>query len=146
MAKNRLQYLTPNDWVLITARAQRLTFRLGQEIIREGDLGDSLYVIRRGTAAVELAGTSSPTVVAELEPDDICGDMAFLERGSATASVVAKEDQVEVDAIRADDLRQLFDTFPGLASRFYHSLAMVLARRLRDTSKQLAWEKTARKT
>ena len=145
MAKNRLQYLTPNDWVLISARAQRLTFKLGQEIIREGALGDTLYVIRRGTAAVELAGTSSRTVIAELEPDDICGDMAFLERSTATASVIAKEDPVEVDAIRAEDLREVFDTFPGLASRFYRSLAVVLARRLRDTSKQLAWEKTARR-
>jgi extracellular factor (EF) 3-hydroxypalmitic acid methyl ester biosynthesis protein len=146
MGKNRLQYLTPNDWVLITARAQRLTFNLGQEIIREGDLGDTLYVIRRGSATVELAGTTSRTVVAELEPDDVCGDMAFLERGTATASVIAKEDRVEVDAIHAQDLREIFDAFPGLASRFYRSLAVVLARRLRDTSKLLAWEKTARKT
>jgi CRP-like cAMP-binding protein len=146
MAKNRLQYLTPNDWVLITARAQRLTFKLGQEIIHEGALGDTLYVIRRGSATVELTGTSSPTVVAQLERDDICGDMAFLERSTATASVIAKEDLVEVDAIHAEDLREVFDAFPGLASRFYRSLAVVLARRLRDTSKQLAWERTARRT
>jgi CRP-like cAMP-binding protein len=145
MARNRLQYLTANDWVLINARAQRLAFRLGEVIIKEGSVGDTLYVIRQGSASVELTGTSSRTVVAQLEQEDICGDMAFIERSTATASVIAKEDRVEVDAIKAADLAQLFESFPGLASRFYRSLAVVLARRLRETSRQLASAKTSRK-
>lgn len=145
MARGRLRYLTENDWVLINAKAKRLTFRLGEEIIREGALGDALYVIRSGCASVELTGTGSRTVVTQLEPEDICGDMAFLEKSTATATVIAKEDPVEVDAIQAADLRELFDTFPGLASRFYRSLAVVLVWRLRDTTQQLAWEKTSRK-
>ncbi len=63
--------------------------------------------------------------------------MAFIEKGKATASVVAKEESVEADEIRTEDLRSLFDTFPGLASRFYQSLAVILAGRLRDTSQEL---------
>src|ERR1700722_4414348 len=101
MANNRLQYLTANDWVLITAIAKRLTFTLGQEIIRQGAPGDTIYVIRSGEASVELAGAESTTVVAKLEPEDICGDMSFLEKSTATAAVIAKEDKVEVDAIGA---------------------------------------------
>jgi CRP-like cAMP-binding protein len=145
MAKNRLQYLTANDWVLITAKATRLTFSLGQEIIKQGVLGDTIYVIRSGEASVELTGTEFTTIVARLEPEDVCGDMAFLEKSAATAAVVAKDDVVEVDAIRGDDLRKLFESFPGLGARFYRSLALVLARRLRETSKHLAREKAAKK-
>lgn len=145
MAKNRLQYLNANDWVLITAKAKRLTFRLGEPIIKEGSVGNALYVIRKGSASVELSGTDSRTVVANLEQEDICGDMAFIERATATASVIAKEDRVEVDAIQASDMAQLFESFPGLASRFYRSLAVVLARRLAETSRQLASARTARK-
>jgi CRP-like cAMP-binding protein len=145
MASNRLQYLTANDWVLISAKAKRLTFGLGEEIIKEGAPSDSIYVIRSGEASVELTGTDSTTVVAMLKPEDICGDMAFLERSSATAAVIARDVLVEVDAIRADDLRELFESFAALGARFYHSLALVLARRLRETSKQLAREKASRK-
>ena len=137
MAGNSLLYLTPNDWVLIGAKAKRRVFTLGQEIIREGVQGEAIYIIRRGTAAVELLSSHSKAAVAALEEDDICGDMAFLEKGRATASVIAKEQEVEADEIRAEDLRSLFDTFPGLASRFYQSLAVILARRLRDTSREL---------
>ncbi|HEX4427490.1 MAG TPA: cyclic nucleotide-binding domain-containing protein [Terriglobales bacterium] len=146
MASNKLQYLTANDWVLISARAKRLTFHLGQEIIKQGAAGDTLYVIRSGEASVELTGTDTTTIVAKLVREDICGDMAFLEKSTATAAVIAKDEVVEVDAIRADELRRLFESFPGLGARFYRSLAVVLARRLRETSKHLAREKASRKT
>ena len=39
--------------------------------------------------------------MAALRPEDICSDMAFLERGKTTAAVIAKDEEVEVDQIRA---------------------------------------------
>ncbi len=136
-SEKSLLCLTSNDWVLIGAKAKRRAFTLGQEIIREGDQSGAIYIIRRGTASVELLNSRSRTVLAWLKEGDICGDMAFIEKGNATASVIAKEEEVEADEIRTDDLRALFDTFPGLASRFYESLAVVLVRRLRNTSREL---------
>jgi CRP-like cAMP-binding protein len=144
MAGNRLQYLTPNDWVLLQAKAVRRTFRLGDEIIRQGAWGDSIYLIRRGEASVELAWTGSRAIVAALGPEDICGDMAFLEQGRATAAVVAKDEQVEADEINARELRGILEAFPSLASRFYRSLALVLVQRLKATSSELAREMTLR--
>jgi CRP-like cAMP-binding protein len=144
VANNRLQDLTPNDWMLINAKAHRRVFQLGEEIIGEGTFGDSIFVIRCGVASVELAGTRSRSIVASLGPEDICGDMAFLECGRASAAVVAKEERVEADEILAEDLRELFEAFPRLAFRFYRSLALVLTRRLRDTSRELAREMAAR--
>src|ERR1700689_2104636 len=114
MAGNRLDYLTPNDWVLIQAKAARHTFTLGEEIIRQGDWGGSIYIIRRGEASVELAGTGSRAIVAALGPGDICGDMAFLEHGTATAAVVAKDQEVEVEEIEAHELRTILEAFPRL--------------------------------
>ena len=145
MDTHTLQHLTQNDWVLVNARAKRLIFKLGDEIIREGASGDVIYIIRRGSAAVEVAGAYSRAVIAQLGAGDICGEIAFLENGKATATIIAKEDEVEVDAIQTEDLRQLFDSFPGLGSRFYHSLAVVLAQRLRDTSRELLREKSTNK-
>jgi CRP-like cAMP-binding protein len=144
MAGNRLRYLTADDWVLIQAKAVRRAFKLGEEIIRQGDWGGSIYIIRRGEASVELAGTGSRAIVATLGPEDICGDMAFLEQGKATATVVAKDQDVEVDEIKAKDLREILEAFPRLASRFYRSVASVLVQRLRVTTAELAREMTLR--
>jgi CRP-like cAMP-binding protein len=140
MAGNRLNYLTADDWVLIQARAERRTFKLGDEIIREGAWGDSIYIIRRGKASVELAGTGSRAIVADLGPDDVCGDMAFLEQAKAGAAVIARDDEVEVDQISARALAEIMEAFPRLASRFYRSLALVLVQRLRITTRELARE------
>jgi CRP-like cAMP-binding protein len=144
MAGNRLHYLTPNDWVLIQAKAARHTYKLGEEIIQQGDWGGSIYMIHRGEASVELAGTGSRAIVAALGPGDICGDMAFLDYGKATAAVVAKDEEVEVDEIKAHELREILEAFPKLASRFYRSLAVVLVKRLRVTSDELAREMALR--
>lgn len=140
MVGSRLQFLTPNDWVLIQAKAERRTYTLGQEIIRQGEWGDNLYIIRQGEASVELAGTGSRGIVAMLGPDDVCGELAFIEQSRASAAVVAKEESVEADAINAHELRRILEAYPGLASRFYHSLALVVAQRLRATSGELARE------
>jgi extracellular factor (EF) 3-hydroxypalmitic acid methyl ester biosynthesis protein len=140
MAGNRLQYLSANDWTLIKAKSVRRTFKLGEEIIRQGALSESIFIIRKGEASVELAGTNSRAIVATLGADDICGDIAFLEKGRATAAVIAKDTEVEVDEVNAEELRAIFEAFPRLASRFYQSMAMILAQRLKDTSRELARE------
>ncbi len=140
---NRLQLLTANDGRLIGAKAQRRTFKMVEEIIHQGSPGDKIVIVRAGEVSVELSGAISRSVLATLGPDDICGDMAFLEKGKATAAVIARSVEVAVDEVKADDLREIFEAFPRLASRFYQSLAMVLARRLRDTSRELAREMAA---
>jgi extracellular factor (EF) 3-hydroxypalmitic acid methyl ester biosynthesis protein len=144
MAGNRLQFLTENDWVLIQAKATRRTYKLGEAIIQQGNWGDSIYVIRRGEASVELAGTGTRAIVATLGPEDVCGEIAFLERDKASAAVVAKDLEVEVDEIGAHELRKILEAFPRLASRFYQSLALVVAQRLKTTSRELAREMTLR--
>jgi CRP-like cAMP-binding protein len=140
MAGKGLDYLSSNDWVLLRTKAVPCTFRLGDEIIREGDRLDSLYIIRRGEASVELAGTGSRTIVARLGPNEICGEMAFLEQTRASAAVIAKDLEVEVEKINAQELRETLEHFPGLSARFYFSLALILSQRLKTTSRELARE------
>jgi CRP/FNR family transcriptional regulator, cyclic AMP receptor protein len=144
MARSALNGLTRNDWTLIESKAKRVSFNLGQEIISEGARIDHLYILRHGTASVQLAGTTSHALIAELVAGDVFGEMAFLEDSRATATVVAK-DEVEIDAIWSDDLRQLVLMFPGFGTRFYRSLAVILAQRLRQTSKELLREITSRR-
>jgi CRP-like cAMP-binding protein len=136
MSENTLRYLTPNDWTLIGTRAKAVKFSLGQEIIAQGAPLNSFYVIRHGSAAVVLNGAQAKVVLAVLEKGDICGEMAFVQRGIASASVVAEMD-VAVDEIRTEDLQHLTDTYPGFAARLYHSLAAILAQRLVHTSAEL---------
>ena len=141
MPRSTPQDLTRNDWTLIESKAKRISLKLGQEIIKEGARVDHLYILRRGSASVELEGTTARAVIAILSAGDVCGEMAFLGDSTANAAVVA-QDEVEVDAIWADDLRELVAVFPGFGVRFYRALAVLLAQRLRETSKELPREMT----
>ena len=57
--------------------------------------------------------------------------MAFLEDTGPSATATAEE-EVQALSIEWRSLTELFELFPDLASRFYHSLAVNLSRRLRE--------------
>jgi CRP-like cAMP-binding protein len=126
-ASNRLEYLTPNDWTLIVDRAKQTPFRKGDVLIQQGKQTKMVYVLVRGTAKIE----SSKAVIAHIGPGQVCGEMAFLENGAASATVTAEVDG-EACAIEWKALSDLFELFPHLGSRFYRSLAVNLSRRLRE--------------
>jgi extracellular factor (EF) 3-hydroxypalmitic acid methyl ester biosynthesis protein len=142
VARSTLEFLTDNDWSLILAKAKRLNYQPGEEIIKQGTPGKAIYVIRHGTASVEVTNLEGKIEIATLGPEEICGDIAFLLKDEilkdrTSASVLAKV-KVEADLIEAEELGKLFESFPSVAARFYRSLAVVLARRLRETSRTLA--------
>ena len=142
MPRSTLEFLTENDWSLILAKAKRLSYLPGEEIIKQGTPGKAIYIIRRGNASVEVTNLEGKIEIAVLGPEEICGDIAFLLKDEilkdkTSASVLAKG-KVEADLVEAEELGKLFESFPSVGARFYRSLAVVLARRLRETSRILA--------
>jgi CRP-like cAMP-binding protein len=126
-AKNRLQYLTRNDWALIIDRTQRLTFKKNEKLVEQGKHTKMLYFVAAGKVNVVVAQTP----IARIGPGEICGEMAFLENSVPSATATA-EDGVEAYALGWNVLEDLFELYPHLASRFYRSLAVILSRRLRE--------------
>jgi CRP-like cAMP-binding protein len=127
-AKNRLEYLTQNDWALLVDRSTRTSFRKGDFLIQQGKQTKTVYLLVTGRARVE---SPSKVLIAQIGPGEVCGEMAFLESGVASATVRAEQD-LEASAIEWSALLDLFELFPHLGSRFYRSLAVSLSRRLRD--------------
>ncbi len=60
----------------------------GEVILREGDPGDAMYLLREGRCRVIRDGD----LLAELGPGDYFGELALIATGSRTASVVAAND------------------------------------------------------
>jgi len=126
-AKNRMEYLTANDWALIADKSQRLAFSKDDVLIHAGRQPRKVFVIMGGKARVESA---AGTKLAMIQEGEICGEMSFLEGSIASASVVA-DTALDTLAIEWTALQQLFELYPHLGSRFYRSLAVNLSRRLR---------------
>ena len=67
-------------------------------IVKQGDDGDSFYIIKDGSVLVVLERGSKPRIaLAQLGPKNIFGEMALLTGQPRSASVIA---QTEVDVWR----------------------------------------------
>src|SRR3954462_14711056 len=141
MSRGALEYLSASDWNLVASKSKKLAFDEGQVLVREASIPKTIFLLRSGKVRVEKAHRGSNSVLTTLGPGAIFGEMAFIEDALASASVVA-EGKVEVDALEAADLKQMFEAFPHFGARFYRSVAVTLSQRLRETSGLLAKAKT----
>lgn len=126
-AKNRLEYVTPNDWALILDKATRQSFAEGSKLIELGKHNAQIFFLAKGSASIRSA---RQWAIASVSAGEILGEMAFLEGTQPSATVVADE-PVELYSISWATLHELFDIYPHLGSRFYRSVAVSLSRRLR---------------
>ena len=126
-APDRLEFLTPNDWVLIIDKCRRANLAKGEVLIKQGTRAQTIYVLLDGRVSITVSGAK----VAEIGPGEICGEMAYLENSLASATATVEQD-VQAYAIEWAALTDLFELFPHLAYRFYKSLAVKLSRRLRE--------------
>ena len=126
-SKNGLEFLTANDWTLFFDRAKVLEFKKGERLLQQGKQTKIVHVVLKGTVRIEAGARR----VATLGPGQVCGEMAFLENGVASANAIADGD-VTTRSIEWSALSDLFELFPHAASRFYQSLAVTLSQRLRD--------------
>lgn len=132
MRQGALEYLTDHDWNLLLEKAETLTFPKGETILAQGSQTRSIYLLVQGYASVESSHAGQGIYLNQIGPGEIFGEISFLENLGATASVIASE-TAEVQVITEQYLLSLLNSVPGLATRFYHSLALTLAQRLRQS-------------
>lgn len=126
--------LTDEDVSAIEQHMQWRAVSRGEVLIAESAVSDALHLIQRGQARVLKAHLGAQVPIAELDEGEVFGEISFLLRDPATASVVMDSDG-EVMSIGGDALRALVAARPGMEARLYHSLAQLLAQRLSKTSR-----------
>ena len=106
-----------------------LTFQKGAVIVAEGDTGNSMFLILRGSVGVYGDyGKSGERKLMELHKDDNFGELAFFESEVRTATVAALEDGTELKEISAGEFDDFLQEHPEFAKR----VMMQMSRRIRD--------------
>jgi len=83
----------------------------GDYIIRLGEIADSMYFIRKGTAKVVGSDTDG-SVIAQLGEGSYFGEIGLLKEGKRTTSVVACTDCM-LFSVDRDSLIQILEQFPN---------------------------------
>ena len=106
----------------------------GEVVFREGDSGDTCYVIRSGRVRVTRRHSDGRSItLAELRPGAIFGELAMFDREARSATVEALQD-TEAVAILAGDLRRLVIAHPEIAVKMLAGLAG----RLREANERIS--------
>jgi len=87
----------------------------GQVVFRQGDHGDTCYVVRSGSVRVTHDHTDGRTItLAELRPGDMFGELAMFNAETRSATVQALEDSSAL-ALLAGDMRRMLLSHPHIA-------------------------------
>jgi CRP-like cAMP-binding protein len=91
----------------------------GTVILREGEDGDSVFLISSGSVQVTLWGTRGPLIpLAVLQAGEIFGEMAVLERRPRSATVVAREQCVVLE-VAGEAIRRLLEAHLEMQVKMY---------------------------
>ncbi len=124
--------IEPSKLKLLAFTSERLTFAAGQNLFKQGDMGDAAYIIIDGEADVIVDTPNGPHVVATVGQHDFVGEIAILCDVPRTATVRARTSLVTL-CISKDLFFRLITEFPQMAIE----IMRVLAHRVEHTTRDL---------
>jgi CRP/FNR family cyclic AMP-dependent transcriptional regulator len=139
-----LQNLDESELRTFLGIARRVQFPRGKMILKEGEVGDTMYIIAEGT--VEVSKTlvmkmaredfqDRDKILTKLSAEDhaIFGEVALFEQNKRTATVVALTDCWLWEISKSDFLR-LAEQNPRIGYKITRNIAQLLCSRLRKAN------------
>lgn len=114
--------LTPADLKDVVAAAKVETLKAGQALIKEGETGDDIFIVRSGSMVVEKAIGGKSVFLSYVPAGSYVGEMAVIDGGARSATVRAA---VKSDVIRipGEAFRPLLAAKPGLTAKLREEMA-----------------------
>ena len=108
-------------------------YRDGEIIIKQGTVGDCLYVIQEGMVEIISEIQDREIIIAELGEKEFFGEMALFEKDVRSATVRAKGD-TKVLTLDKKGLYKTIQNDPSLAFRLLEKMS----NRLREVDKRIS--------
>ncbi|WP_274361683.1 cyclic nucleotide-binding domain-containing protein [Paenibacillus thermotolerans] len=98
----------------------KLEYGKNERVISEGDQGEALYILDKGTVKVVKESEGGKTI-GELHEGDFFGELSLFTGKPRAASIVAQED-VTVYRLTKDRFHSLIRTYPNMSGTFLRKL------------------------
>ena len=126
------RFLTYQELVRVLNITDVRAYKKREVVVREGDEGDQLFVVLTGRVKVHSGGT----LITELGPGQHFGEMALVDKAARSASVSSVEES-KLLHIKRRDFFDMVRKDHDVAVKLLWSFLGVLAKRLRNTSREL---------
>jgi signal transduction histidine kinase len=124
---------THADWLVSEDVSTERSYGPGAVIVREGEEGDSIFLIGSGSAEAVLGDGRGQTIPLSLmRPGETFGEMGFFEGMPRSATVRAREACIVLE-IEGKELRRLADARPDIEFK----VLLTVSERLRSKNEQL---------
>jgi len=116
-----------SDLRTVASIIDELAFRKGEFIVRENDVGDSLYLIKSGKVTIlKKTGQNADVELAVLNEGECFGEMAVVDEEVRSASVCARENCTLL-RLNREDLNDVIMNSPSIGVE----LLKIFVKRLR---------------
>lgn len=126
--------LTEEELSRLAAHCQDVQFPAGDILFREGDPGDTMYILTRGRVRIfKSLSIGVDKTLAVVGPGEIFGEISLTDGGPRSASAEVLLDSVALSVSR-DDLDRVAGITGALGVKLYRRLAETVSMRLRATN------------
>ncbi len=111
-------------------------FSQSNTIIKEGDIGDKMYILNRGEVKIEkktLSNDQFTVVILKQDQNVFFGEIALMDNDLRSASVIAMTD-IECYTIKKDDFEDLCKNNPEIGYHIIKEMAKSLSVRIRKAT------------
>lgn len=105
------------------------------EVVKQGQLGDAMYLILDGELRVRLMIGGKETILATLGNGEFFGEISLFDKGPRSADVIANKDSTLLK-ISAESFENLIAQHPELAAPFLFAIGKTLTARIRADNKR----------
>ena len=131
-----VQQMSPEEIEILASHLSLTQYPAGTALCKAGDPPDRMWIIKRGSVSVRVAGAHGERRLASLAPGCAVGEMGFLDNRPRSAGVYA-DDDVEAYVMTAESYAAILRDHPRIGQAILANIARQLSQRLRDTSEEL---------
>ncbi|MFQ5398643.1 MAG: cyclic nucleotide-binding domain-containing protein [Anaerolineae bacterium] len=134
--------MTPTQLELIASICESGQYHEGDVLLRENESSDEMYIIARGSVQILMnpgmvsdgsEADLEPVLLTELRQGQVFGEIAMVDQGIRSATVVVNREDTILFRIARQRLILLCDSYPELGYKLMRNLAADLAFKIRNT-------------
>ena len=126
-----LQGLIDVEYQRVLAMSSSTVVKKGETLFRQGDDGDSMFILLSGEIEINVEGIGTVHV---MKAGEILGEIGLVKKVPRTASAVIKEDCVLLQ-LYSETLHEVVKKQPRIGYIIMRNVARILADRLSQSNK-----------